>query len=562
MATPITWQNVGINDGSNAASLGNTAANLGQNAIQGLSIFNEQLQDRINREDTLLTNNAIAQALQGGPTVSNNRRVDATLLQSAVEKDRAGIRGERALNDDLLTAAVNRRLNTASAGVREKDLSTYDERLKLDQEIARSEADYRSTQSEVARANLEELKRQKAETEKKHQAFIAIESELYSPERAQKIEADFEANWAQNAPAGATEEDKAIAKANFVESSHEQPFHNPNLIQQLAQKYGLLSDDIFQGLPVGRRVLAAQGAADAAIAERAALQDATTQSVITNATKYRNGDMTMVRYDGTDYVFEKDTAATDATFNAAFRDMQVDPKDDRAKEFRAKIESRFKSASVAEQIIKEIVRDGEIPDGFSRLVDERFNDLKQRSLNKSKAQVGVSGTGDPYADLNNYYRAINSRNPTRTEITPEGAGKITPESLESVTEAIRRINVAPANEAEVQQSKDALQLSVKGLTAAQTKVKLPEDASQELRILFNRFKNEIDVAKGGMMLPDIPGIAGLAGPGYVPRPVKPRFADKRNAAAKAVDLLQQLQVRIEQENKAAEAARLRQQLDQ
>ena len=85
MPTPITWRNVQINDGSSSAGLGNTAANFGRSATQGLSILNDQLQQRSDTEDERLTNEAISAALNGGPQVSGNRRVDAQALQKSVQ---------------------------------------------------------------------------------------------------------------------------------------------------------------------------------------------------------------------------------------------------------------------------------------------------------------------------------------------------------------------------------------------------------------------------------------------------------------------------------------------
>jgi len=559
--SPITWRNVAINDGSGSAALGNTAAGFGQNAVQGLSIFSDQMQDRIDREDTLLTNDAIASALSGGPSVSKNRRVDAEALQVAVERDRLGKREQEGHNDDLLTAAVNRRLNTANAGIKEKDLSTYDERFKLDKEIAASEAAYKKTQSEVALANLEELRKQRAQTQKKHDAFMAINQELYGPERVQAFEQEFEQYHAANAPADMSPADKAIAKQEFVEKRRQAIFSNPTQVQELAIKHGILPEDIYNETYFGQRVQGAQQAADAAIATRAALQDAAAQDVITNAGKFSSGDTSYVRFDGSDYVFDKDTASSPATFNSAFRDVGVDPESDEAVALRQKIESRFKSASVAEQIIKELVRDKEIPEGFSGLVDERYNDLQQRAINAAKQQPGVSGTGDPYADLQNFYNAIDSRTPTKEGVSAEEAGAVIKESPELAAEAIRRINDRPTSEAEVKQSQEALTLSVDGLRSAKADVRIPKDASNELKTLFNQFKYQVDVANGGLMLPEPTFAPGLMAPGVAPRPVKPRFADRRNAAATAADLLKELQALTLKEKQEAEAEAFRKQLD-
>ena len=556
-SNPITWRNVGVNDGSSSASLGNAASGFGRTALQGFDILSTQMGDRITREDTLLTNEAIAQALSGGPKVSTNRRVDAGLLQQAVERDELGNRQERILEDDLLSSAVSRRLTGAQADKAVKDVETYDERFALDKKTAESEAALRATQAEAAKLNMEEIRRKRAEEEADRVAFANVNAELFGPERQQQAAAQFEADWAQNAPPGATAEDKAIARQNFLETAQQEVFNNPRLIQEMALKYGTTPLKLYQGTAFGQRAFAAQQAADAAIAERAALTAEQQKTVITNAQKFSAGNTDMVRFDGSDYVFEKDTTANDATFDSAFKDAKVNEEDPLLEGLKSKIQSRFKSASVSEQLIKEIVKDGKIPANYSQLVDDRAAQLKQRAIDAQKQTV-YTGSGDKMVDLQNYYDAIASR--TSKETTAEEAGNAISAAPIVAASAINEINTNPQTTAERDEAKNALALSVEGLLQARDDVKLPENASNELRALYNRFRSQVEVANGGAYVPERPTI-GMYDIGGIDRPIKPKFGDRKAFAVDAATTLQQLQQLIEKETKQAEADKLRRSLD-
>ena len=555
---PITWQNVGINDGSSAASLGNTAANFGSAAIQGLDIFSSQMQDRVNREDTLLTNEAIGAALNGGPQVSGNRRVDATTLQAAVEAKALGQRQESLLQDNLLSSAVDRRLNTASAGVKEKELENYDEAFALDKQIAESEASYRETQSEVARAGLEELKRKRAEVEADRVAFAGVNAELFGPQAQQKATAEHEAYWAENAPANATPADKALDQKQWLENAQQEVFNNPRMLQEMALKYGTTPKKLAEGTWIGQRATAAIQASDAILAERAILSKEQQDATLKGAQLYEAGNEDYLRFDGEKYVYEKDTASNDATFESAFADTKVDPKSDRAVAFKNKIKANFKSGSVSEQIIKELVRDGEIPENFSALVDGRAADLKQQAVDLRSA-VDYGGSSDRRVNADNYYRSIEDRLPKET--TAEEAGDALIDNPIVAAAAIQSINTNPTTVAEKDEAKAALKVSVDGLLKAREEITIPEDASNKLRALYNRFRSQVDVANGGQFIPETPTI-GIMDVGISTRPETPRFNIKKDYAVDAATTLKQLQQQIEKEQKEAQAARLRKELDE
>lgn len=555
---PITWRNVSVDNGASAAAFGNSAANFGRTALQGFDILNTQLQDRINREDTLLTNEAISAALSGGPKISDNRRVDAITLQQAVESDELGNRQERALDDSLLTSAVDRRLNTARAGVEEKELANFDARFALDQKIADAEIAYKRTQSDIEKQKLDILLEERAQKKKDEAAFAAINQELFSPQKQQQAAAEFEQDWAQNAPEGATAADKALARQNYLETAQQEVFNNPRVIQELALKYGTTPLKVYEGTAVGKRALAAQTAADEAIAAQAALRDEKQQTVLSNAQKFSAGNTEFVRFDGEDYVWEKDTNASAATFTAAFQDAGVDPKSDRAKGLKAKIESTFKSHSVAQQLIKEIVRDGEIPSNYSTLVDDRAAQLKQRAIDAQTA-TEYTGSGDRRVDLQNFYDAISKRT-SRDTTAAEAATALSTAPIVAAS-AIAQINVNPKTTTERDEAKNALELSVQGLLQARQGFKLPQDASFSLRQLYKEFQYQVDVANGQPYLPNQPASVALS-VDKAGRAANPKFGTRKEFAVQAATTLQRLQQQIESERKKAEADKLRESLDQ
>ena len=157
---PITWRNVTINNGANAASLGNSAANFGRSAIQGLDIFSNQMQDRINREDQLLTNDAIAQALRGGPQVSNNRRVDASALQQAVSRRGQDIRAEETHESDLISAGLNQEGKRISNIQNQFIVDNQEETLRLEHALNQARLDNQQQQTTESKLRVEELQNQ------------------------------------------------------------------------------------------------------------------------------------------------------------------------------------------------------------------------------------------------------------------------------------------------------------------------------------------------------------------------------------------------------------------
>lgn len=104
MATPITWRNV---DAPSFSAQGlNAASDLFRGAQSGFDVFTGRMREGEQLEDQRLTNEAIMAALNGGPQVSNNRRVDSKALYDITSS-------ERALKDDLLTSQTGRDLTKA-----------------------------------------------------------------------------------------------------------------------------------------------------------------------------------------------------------------------------------------------------------------------------------------------------------------------------------------------------------------------------------------------------------------------------------------------------------------
>lgn len=178
---PIRWNNVTINNGSSAASFGSVANQFGRSASQGLDIFSQQMQERVNQEDERLTNEAIATALRGGP-VSTNRRVDQNLLQQAIER-----RGSYDLDQELGALDVTGKGLTNQLNQFKVDnyAEDRDHQIKMDESLLATQ--------EAQRQRWQTIAAREARTEAEAQALKAntakVEDILYNQRPAQ-IRAD------------------------------------------------------------------------------------------------------------------------------------------------------------------------------------------------------------------------------------------------------------------------------------------------------------------------------------------------------------------------------------
>jgi len=549
-SNPITWRNVNIDNGASAAAFGNSAANFGRTALEGLDIFSGQMQDRITREDTLLTNEAIAAALSGGPAVSPNRRVDASTLQEAVEKQRLGVREERALTDDLLTTGVNREqtsVNTAGQRIEnqigEKDLSTYDERFELDKKIAEADASYKATQSKVALANLEELQRQRADLDRVSKGATAMEKYLYGPEIQAAADKDFEARWAADATAAATATpaQKEEARKFYRQTYREKLLNDPQKINELSNQFGLRVMEAEGTVAAVRSSREADLATQEALAAKAVEQSELETETFNNAASFSKGNSANLSYNGSDWTWDKTTSADEATVNTTMRNLGFDPTDDDVKEFAEAVKSKFKNASAFEQAAKSLIGNnkGDLPDAAAARaeVDTLYRSLQKKAELESVPMRERFGTGDPDQDLQAWQAAFASRTVEEpTEKQAAGVGNVVLNNPQEAIKLIREINTNPRSEADVEKSRTDLDLAVKGLQEAKSGIQIPKDASRETKTLANRLNNTIDVANGGMMLLDIP-----IGVEFAPmQSVRPSFVDRQEHAAQAADLLQKL----------------------
>jgi len=156
MATPITWRNVstgrGLDDGGGLASAISAFSNAQRGGLAGA----EDVRARQAVEDKRRTNKAIADEIAGlGP--SRDRRVDQVLTQTArLEREAHG--------EDLLTSAVNRRVNQTQADLNQENLDVFDERFQ--QETDQVEADINQSKAATAASNLEIRLANASETER------------------------------------------------------------------------------------------------------------------------------------------------------------------------------------------------------------------------------------------------------------------------------------------------------------------------------------------------------------------------------------------------------------
>lgn len=564
MAGPITWRNVTINDGSNSASLGNAAAGFGQNAIQGLDIFSGQMQDRINREDTLLTNDAIASALSGGPAVSKNRRVDANALQLAVERDKEGIRAERGFEDDLLTSAVSRRLNTANADVREKDLATYDDRWALEQETAQSESDHRAAQARIAEAELKLKQKDTADQERIAAGRAKMNEWLYGGELNKEADAAIQAKFKDDPRFLSMPESQ---QREFLEQQRKNyrfsVFNDPEAAREIYQRFGLQPIEAEQFTAFGQDAAAARRAAQEVSAERAALAQEAEQATIKNIDKFVNGgDLTKLGHNGSEWTYEGGSTADAATVSTVLQDLGLDPKDD--KDFANAVQSKFRTATAFEAAARQLV--GKYPDGLPDAstvrseVNAMHEAVKEQAKKRATVQAEAQYSSDWLAAGNTYLDAMSSSSADPKKVSPEVAGAATKGDPRLAREAIRALNDKPQNREELKDSGDKLKLAVSGLKEAGSDIRLPEDASNSLKSLYAAYRAAVKVADGGAYVPPVVNVGKTGGPGFI-RPVTPGFSLKQEHAVKAADLLIQLQRQMEAEAKTKKERQLRRELD-
>lgn len=554
MARPITWQNVAINDGSGSASLGNAAAGFGQNAIQGLDIFSNQMQDRITREDTLLTNDAIANALRGGPAVPTNRRVDAEKLQLAVERDRLGKRQQAGFEDDLLSSAVNRRLNSANAGIAEYNLETAPERWDYETKMKDAQLELEQARVGQDQERLKIAQRQVAELDRIQKGREGFNAYIYGPELRDQADKEFEASLATDPrAANMTPEQRAGLREQARKSYRERFLADPQNVYALGQRFGLNDLEVEQYTGAGRDSRESAVMVRQSLADIAAANTAEATKVRSAAEAVAGNDTSKILWNGSNWTWgtgENVNAAIEADTLARLN-LKADDKETAG--FVNAVKAKFPNASAFTAAMEQLVGKfdkGKIPDQktYQREIDSLVSAIKGQAEKDSKiAQESYVATNTQ--DLvTNFIDSISKAVPANTSSKDTSAALAADPQLGA--DYIAQIPTANfGSKAEVQESHKKLNLVVEGLQERGKEIKIPEDASRELRGLMNQYNNAVKVAAGGQYIP-----APTVGIGPVPgiiRAQTPTFEVRKENAEKATRLLTTLMAQMKAESDAA-----------
>lgn len=571
---PITWRNVNIDNGASAAAFGNTAANFGRTALQGFSILDDQLQKRIDTEDSRLTNEAIAAALQGGPRVSNNRRVDADALQLAVERQTASRRADQQLESNLAGAELTQEGQRISNQVAQFDLDNYDEdrKLRMDFENARLEATRNQTRESKLR--YQELEKQIADRDRIRKGRDALNQYLYGTDLTNQYRADWDQRIANDpALAGLSDAEKEAGFRQFADDQRRAMFRDPNKAQQLAVQFGMAPIELFQYTAFGQEAKAAQDAANAAEAELAVQGRANRKAEITaiNNTLAGKGDF---YWDDTrgDWAYGTAAGTNKDHMESVLRSNGLDPDDDKVQEFRGAVHALFPSKSAFDKVVSGLVKDGKIPSNFKSLIQDQYDAVQENARSRLRGDEQYGGSLDPEVNFQNWaasrgstvYAPAQNDQPTDPVVDLSGgvsssAGIIS--DPDTAVRAIQEINNQPTTAAAQKESQQALDTSVASLNEAATQIKMPKNASDELRALNARLQEELKIANGKKAtLRDETNTLGIAGIGGIDRPVQPRFHHRQASAAESVKLVQQVLQKIREENAAAEQKKYTDQL--
>lgn len=432
---PITWRNVAINDGSGSASLGASAAGFGRTALQGLDIFNNQMQDRIDREDQLLTNDAIATALRGGPQVANNRRVDANALQLAVERRAQGIRSEQAHETDLVTAGLDQTGQKLDNEIAQKDVNNYDENLRLQRERDAAQIAHQQQQTRESKARMDEAERQLAASTRIRGAARDYNTYLLDPNgRDAELRAEFDKLGIKDSAAPDYEQ----TFQGYREDRIGELRNDADYGARTARRFGfdtvrewVDNTDEGQQWATARQAVLEQEVADATQSRKAA------QATSKAAAEFVGGDKTKLVRDAsssTGFGFGKGVNINATDQKVVARDLGLDPKDDDVKELIAKVNSEFKDAGAFKYAMEYIVGDEEeVPDNADERIEKLAFDAKtlaEISLNPRQSQTQGATAAE---------RARNRVRAQEQNAEAEAAGSTVPaptKKEESLAEAI------------------------------------------------------------------------------------------------------------------------------
>jgi hypothetical protein len=554
MATPIRWDNVTINSGASAAAFGRNSTDQGRAAIEGLDIFSQRMQDRVDREDTLLTNEAIGTALNGGPAVSNNRRVDAEKLQLAVERDALGNRQERGFEDDLLSSAVNRRLNTANAGIAEYNLETAPERWDYETKMKDAQLELEQARVGQDQERLKIAQRQVAELDRIQKGRQGFNAFMFGPELRDAADKEFDEAMAANpGSVNMTPEHRAGLREEARKSYRERFLQDPQNVYTVGQRFGLDALEVEKYTGAGRdsresTVLFRQSQADiaAANAEEATKVRSAAEAVTAN-------DTSKILWNGSNWTWGTGPKVNDAITADTLSRLNLKADDENTPGFVSAVKAKFPNATAftaaMEQLIGKFPK-GVIPDQktYEKEIDLLVEAIKGQAEKDSKISQESYVATSTEDLVSNFIDKITSTVPP-TDAEPVETGQALAADLNLSADYIAQIGVTDTDPTVARAKMDMVG---DGLLAQGESIELPEDASTQVQGLFNQYQAASKVAAGGSYIPE-PAFTGSIGAGgrSPVRAQTPTFEVRREKALEATKLLQSLLAQIKQEGDAS-----------
>lgn len=431
---PITWRNVPINTGSSAAAFGNAAANYGRTALQGISLFNDAMSDRVTREDALRTNEAIGVAQRGGPQTSTDRRVDANALQLSVERAR---QGERLEDQNTLSLETGRLENIGQGFTNQQDefkVSEQEESLRLKRLLDQANLENKQQNTAESRIRVNDLNRQVEDAARIRKSVKDQNDYLYGGGRDADIRSDWEALDHGDDDALTQEADFAQYRETVISQSLSDPDYGP----RMAHKVGLSIKEWIAETDEGSQWGEARSINFAADAEEA--RERAKDKVVFNdglSATIAGNKQTILHDPGSPDGITFGKAAGKITSDdqkVVLTDLNIDADEDDSKDFMRKLNSEFKNPGMYKYVAETIIGDSkEIPNNYEHLIDGWAFTVSERAKQLQNPTVFRSG-GTPaqqYAARREARDSGKKETKTADEIAQEEVDVFDPQALKA-----------------------------------------------------------------------------------------------------------------------------------
>jgi hypothetical protein len=419
------------------------------------------MQDRVDREDTLLTNEAIGAALNGGPTVSNNRRVDAEKLQLVVDRqsqsrraDAEDVRQERSLEDDLLNSVGTREGQRLLNETNQFKVDHQEEVFNTEQKAAEAEAEYKRVQTQEGLLRMQESRRAVEQARRAQDAENAI-TDYYATGQEEDFRTRFdeEAKNIKGWDELTSDEQEAMYRQRrdnvYMRDAESDPYRGV----KIARKLGYTPAEYY-ATSIGQEDLAAQRLVQEKQAENILAQEKEQEAVLESAQAVvDHGDLSNVVPDSSiegGFTFVKDAAKVSEQGAKAYaRTLGLDMEEQEVKDLVNTARATFPAeAAFRTMLQKSVDEDGNVIEGAE---DRLFADQqKVRLLAESVVNKSSQGPvlGNASGDLQTAVSGTLSR---RNQTTTENATFQVPEEEQKVQKSLEDLGL---NQLEVHPDKE------------------------------------------------------------------------------------------------------------